>query len=434
MAMRNPTATTALPPAGGPLSSAKEWARGWPAVGGSMLGLVAGMNTFTVTSGFFVKPLGAEFGWSRGQIALSGTAIFLCSCAVPVSGAIADRFGARVLVAIGSAGFAACYLAFAGMTGEIWQYLSVLAVVGLVCGPATVPPVLLRPVAIIFDRSRGLAMAVMMSGFPLLSFVLLPTLQSVIATRGWRVGFLCLAPLALALGAASWLLLASMDARTTGDAVHLASKAKPALPIPGVSLRQAVGDIRFWLLALAMVAVNFSVGIFLTTLQPMLSDRGLDGRTGAFLGVWLGATTIVGRMSFGALLDCFWPPLIGCIALAAPLFGLLIFRKAGSELMPLAASIALVALAYGAENDLLALLTSRYFGLRAFGAVLGALSVFFGLAFAFGTVLAGVLFDRFGNYDYVLLAGAGLSGIAAAAVLASGLARRPAGAHSGATY
>jgi MFS family permease len=406
------------------IGPAQEWARGWPAVGGAMLGIAAGMNMFFVTSGFFVKPLVAEFGWSRGQVALFAVTTFICGLLVPVTGAIADRYGSRILVAVGSLMFAACYLAFAGMTGAYWQYLVILAIIGLVCGPATVPFVFLRPVAVAFDRSRGFAMAVAMSGFPLLSFALLPALQYVISTQGWRVGFLCLAPLALALGAASWLLLARAYDPHRPVAGTVSADRPRATDAPGLSLRQVLVDPRFWLLALAMVAVNVPVGIFVTTLQPMLSDRGVDGRTAAFLGAWQGAVTVVARISFGALVDRFWPPLIGAIALGAPLFGLLIFIGAGSQVAPLAAAIALVAVAFGAESDLLAYFTSRYFGLRAFGAVLGALGVFYGLSVSLGSIIAGFMFDRFGTYQHVLIGGAALSAVAAAAILASGLVGR----------
>ena len=402
--------------------ASREWARGWPAVGGAMLGIAAGMNMFNLIGGFFVKPLSAEFGWSRGQISLSAVAIFICALMAPVSGAIADRYGSRVLVAVGALLFAACYLAFAGMTGAYWQYLAILAVIGLICGPATIPFVFLRPVAATFDSSRGFAMAVAMCGFPLLSFALLPALQFVIATHGWRVGFLCLAPLALALGAGSWLLLARAP-RPRRNAAETLSSERAAV-VPGLSLRQAIIDPRFWLLALAMVAVNFSVGIFITTLQPMLTDRGLDGRTAALLGVWQGVVTVVARVSFGALVDRFWPPLVGGVALGAPLIGLLIFLGAGPHVMLLGVGIALVTIAFGAEADLLAYFAARYFGVRALGAVLGALSIFYGVSFSVGSVIGGFVFDRLGSYQYVLIAGAALSGLAAAAIFTSGLVRR----------
>jgi len=408
------------PPPGHPQTLAQagsggEWAHGWRAVGGSMLGIAAGLNMFIVISGFFVKPLIAAFGWSRGQVALSAGAILVCSLLVPLAGALADRYGPRILVAAGSMIFAGCYLAFASMTGAYWQYLAILAVIGLVCGPATMPFVFLRPVIQAFDRGRGFALAVAMTGFPLLSFALLPALQYVIATHGWRVGFLCLAPLSLTLGMGSWLLLADTPkSHDRGLALPAEKGADPPVR-PAALLRQAMRDPRFWLLALAMVAVNFSVGIFMTTLQPMLSDRGIDGRTAALLGVWQGVVTVVARVSFGALIDRFWPPLIAALALGAPLFGLLIFLGGGSDLAILAGGIALVAVAFGAESDLLAFFSSRYFGLRAFGTVTGALALFYGVSFSLGTVIAGFAFDRFGDYRYVLLA----------AVLVSGLIRRP---------
>lgn len=400
-----------------PGAAAREWARGWPAVGGAMLGMASGMSMFIVVSGFFVKPLTTAFGWSRGEVALSAGAVFICSLLLPFAGVLADRFGARRLGLLGAATFAGCYLAFASMSGPLWQYLAILAVIGLVSGPATMPFVFARPVAVAFDRSRGLALGVAMTGFPLLSFALLPTLQHVIATYGWRPAFLGLAPLSLLLGVGSWLLFGRAPK-------PLATAAEPAGdPEPNVSLREATADPRFWLLALSMAAVNFSVGIFMTTLQPMLSDRGVDGRTAALLGAWQGVATLLGRVCVGALADRLWPPMVGAVALGAPALGLVIFLGAGSELVPIAVGIGLVVFAFGAETDLMGFFSARYFGLRAFAAVAGALAVFAGLTLSAGSMIAGFMFDRFGDYQHVLQIGAALSAVAAASILASGLVR-----------
>src|SRR3984957_21311419 len=57
----------------------------------------------------------------------------------------------------------------------------------------------------------------------------------------------------------------------------------------------------------------------------------------------------------------------------------------------------------GAEADIIAYLTSRYFGLRSFGVIYGFLFATFTLAGAVGPVLMGVGFDRLGSYRAPLL-------------------------------
>jgi MFS family permease len=79
----------------------------------------------------------------------------------------------------------------------------------------------------------------------------------------------------------------------------------------------------------------------------------------------------------------------------------LLWAGAGGGLTLLAAF--LVGLGMGAEADIIAYLTSRYFGLRSFGLIYGFLFAAFTLAGALGPVLMGVGFDHLGSYRAPLL-------------------------------
>lgn len=92
----------------------------------------------------------------------------------------------------------------------------------------------------------------------------------------------------------------------------------------------------------------------------------------------------------------------------------------------MAAGIGLVALAQGAEGDLLAYYTAHFFGLRAFGAIFGVLGMILGVSVAAGGIAGGFMFDVLGNYNAVLIAGSALSLVAAAAVLSTGFVGPPA--------
>ena len=58
----------------------------------------------------------------------------------------------------------------------------------------------------------------------------------------------------------------------------------------------------------------------------------------------------------------------------------------------------LIGLAYGAELDVFAYLTTRYFGLRNFGSLFGGILFSLSLGAGLGPVLASHIFDTFGNY------------------------------------
>jgi MFS family permease len=66
----------------------------------------------------------------------------------------------------------------------------------------------------------------------------------------------------------------------------------------------------------------------------------------------------------------------------------------------------LVGLGLGAEVDMLAFLSSRYFGQRAFGQLYGYFFMCFSFGGATGRSLDGILFDRAGSYAPVLIVAA----------------------------
>jgi MFS family permease len=63
-------------------------------------------------------------------------------------------------------------------------------------------------------------------------------------------------------------------------------------------------------------------------------------------------------------------------------------------------------MAAGAEVDLLAYLSSRFFGLRNYGVIYGFLLVPFGVGAGVGPILLGHVYDTTGGYRPGLIAGA----------------------------
>ena len=398
------------------MSGMREWRAGWPVLLGAMLGMGAGISLFGNVNGFFVKPLGAEFGWSRGQISLASMAVLGTALAMPAVGMLVDRRGPRLFILLGAILFAAAYAALAVMPGEIWAYYAIIVFIGLAAGPATSPLVVTRPLVSAFSRSRGLALAVGMSGAVAVSAFVLPALQHVIAHYGWRAGYAAMAPLTLALGLAAFFLL-------RGASPAAGASAAPQPGQVGHTLREALSDTRFWLLAVSMICISMAGGAFSSQFQPLLSDLGVPGPTAALLGAWYAASVIVGRLGAGVLLDRLWPPAVGAVALSGPIVGMPLFLTADPSLATLLVGAALVGVSTGAEADMLAFFAARYFGLKRFGAIFGVLGLFFGLSVAAGGILAGFAFDRAGDYRLVLILGGGLAAVSAASLLASGLAR-----------
>jgi MFS family permease len=147
---------------------------------------------------------------------------------------------------------------------------------------------------------------------------------------------------------------------------------------------------------------------------PLLTDRGFTpvAATGIF-GV-MGLATLAGRPFVGLLLDRFFAPRVAAAFFVAPLAGLSLL--VGGSGLESAMGAALLGLALGAEIDLIAFLTTRYLGQRAFGEIYGLLFTAFVLGSSVGQFVADVSFERLGSY-MPSFAGFGVALVAAIVLL-----------------
>ena len=116
----------------------------------------------------------------------------------------------RRVAVIGAVGLPACWVAYSLMSGPIWQYFAInVAVIAL--GVTTTPAIYSRIVATRFQKARGLALAVAISGPPLLGAISAPALDAINRSYGWRVGCLAIAFAIGVIGAIAILLIPPED-------------------------------------------------------------------------------------------------------------------------------------------------------------------------------------------------------------------------------
>ncbi len=376
--------------------TAVEFRRGWPVLVAAALGTAFGASPVPFNSaGPFIKPLADEFGWGRGDIQL---ALFWFTAAVvltvPFIGGLADRIGVRK-VAIGTlALFGVTFAALAFTPASLLGFYLLWALMGALGGGST-PVTWTRAVNAWFVHNRGLALALTLMGTGVTA-AFLPSLATwLIGEFGWRKAFLgiSLLPLAVALPVVVWL---------------------------GASVAQALRDYRFWVIALSILCVAIGVGGSITNFQPLLMDRGFEPQQAARIAGVIGVSVIVGRLLAGVLIDHYWAPLVTLPMLALP--AVACFLLAQSQ-VPAAAAIlsaVLIGLAAGAETDLVAYLTARYFGLANYGRLYGLQYAVFGFASGISPFLFGKVFDVTGSYQPILYFAAVLFVLGAVALLTLG--------------
>lgn len=160
---------------------------GWRVVLAACLGVMAGFGSlFVYTFTVFVKPLGAEFGWSREAVssgfAIGAVTVGLCS---PLLGRWIDRFGPRRIILPCMTVFGCGIASLALLRSGIWQFYVTCFVLGVV-GNGAAHLAYSRSISTWFQRRLGMALAFVMVGSGLGAMILPVVAQSIISRSGWR--------------------------------------------------------------------------------------------------------------------------------------------------------------------------------------------------------------------------------------------------------
>lgn len=381
-----------------------EWRRNWKVVLAAAVGMGL-LSLPTYSMGVFMKPLEEEFGWSRSAIA--GGKLFGAIGGLvmgPLIGLIIDRAGPRRLVLAGSVLVCVLFALLSTVGPGITSWWLVWATLSG-CAMLIKPTTWTAGVSSLFSASRGLALAVALSGTVLAS-TLTPVLgHYLIENFGWRSAYLGLAGIWAILG----LPVIFLFFDSAHDRQRTATAQSGDLPgdvpaLTGVAPRDGLLSVRYFKLATASFLATLISASYVTSLVPILTSTGQSGAVAATVAGVMGLATVVGRLFSGYFSDRINANYIaaGTLLLPAAASVLLISGKG----MLVAATVAslLLGLTLGAKLHFVAYLTTRHFGMRSFGVLFGTISGLFGLATGVGPVMLNYCYDAFGSYDAALIA------------------------------
>ncbi|MEJ7926298.1 MFS transporter [Sphingobium sp. AN641] len=401
-----------------------EFRRGWRILLPSILGCAFCMGTLaTISIGPFVTSLGQDMGWSRTQVQMS--LLFgqgFSSLGVIATGVLLEKFGAR-RVALGGLLATALGLALTSLAQSIAHFYAIMALTALFgagAGAITWSHAVTRA----FDRNRGLALAIVLSGAGLAGVFLPSFLAWVIGGHGWRAGYLALACLPALIAVPAVYIMFHPHERI-GRQVAPASRAASSAP---AAMRGIFARYRFWALLISIFCTYFAISGVMPNFIPALTDKGFSLERAAMAQGAFGASLIVGRLAVGLLVDRFWAPAVGAMFLAPPALGCLLLTWQPGFAAAIVAA-ALIGLATGAELDLLALLTSRYFEPPLFSRVYSWIYAAAASAGAVSPMLFSWMQDLTGSYTVSFYVTAVLFLVGGALLLTMGryLATEPAG-------
>jgi MFS family permease len=393
-------------------AAAAEWRAHWPLVLASMLGFVMiGVANFSL--GPFMASLERAFGWSRSEIT-SGFTIYAVTCVIcqPIVGRMIDRFGPRRIALLGIA-LTGCVLSlFATANGSLTGWLVLWSLYSL-AAQLILTPVWTSAVASEFEAGRGLALAATLSGSAL-SATVIPIISTlVIDTFGWRPAYMILGGgTAALLLVVTWFLFYSRRDRLR----QRESSATPPAET-GMSTREALRAPTFWKMAIA-IFVSFSlVMAFSIHLLPILTSAGLTRDKAALIAGSYGLFGVVGKLTYGVLANRFPGQVVAAAMMALPIGSCALLLMPNPSARICLAAIGLIGASSGAQLQLLVYLTTRHFGMRAYGTIFGFISAALTIASGVGPVLASRLYDISGDYHLLMAAGIPMSVVAGLVML-----------------
>ncbi len=373
---------------------------GWLLVGAVTIALMlCGTTVIVSTFGIFTAHWTKAFGWSQAAMA-SGLSIFLLATivAVPVVGAVVDRWGSRRTAMCGVVAFAATLAAAALFVHSLPTLFAFYVLFGLT-GAFTNPIVYIKAVSQWFDSRRGLALGIAVAGQGLGVAALPPLAEFATEMLGWRGAFhLLAAGLILVVLPLVLLFVRDHPADRGGlSARSLMSAARrPGGDEAGLTLAEAARTSAFWIIMAAFALFGIVNYALTSQFVYLMLHRGAGTLPQiAMLLSLAGAAMIGGRLLFGWLFDRYPIPLVGAAGVLCGTGALVLLLEVNSIGPAAIAMSLLMGVAMGAETDLLSLLVSRYFGRRAISRIYSWHNVSFLIGAAAGPPLFAVLLERF---------------------------------------
>ncbi|CAN5557307.1 MFS transporter [soil metagenome] len=359
------------------MSYVGELRTNWRPLAATTAGLSVGLSLSAYTNGAMAPHFLAEFGWSRSDFVLTGVIALLTFAFLPVYGRLTDLLGVRRIAIIGVIGLPACWVAYSLMSGPIWQYFAInVAIIAL--GVTTTPAIYSRVIVTCFEHARGLALAIAISGPPLLGAIGVPVLDVINREFGWRVGCLAVAGTLAVIGADALVMLPKGD-REGGRA---RGKRKAGVDYTTIG-RSPV----FWILLAGVLLCNLYHTVTTAQLGVMLGDSIGPGEAVALLISVFAVAVIVGRFICGLALDRLPPQVVAAVAMALPGVGCVLIASSLDSVAVLVLAVCCLGAAWGAEGDVIAYLVARRFSLEIYSTVLSLLSAAIGVSSALGAFI-----------------------------------------------
>ena len=346
--------------------------------------------------GLYLEPMTVANGWSRETFGLAmAIQNLLWGVGVPVAGAIADRYGPGLVIAVGTVIYGMGVAGMAVSDSGLALHLTGGLLVGLGVAFTSFSLALAAIARVVSPERRSLALGFGTAAGSLGQVLFSPLSQALISSYGWYdslvlVSFITLImiPLAFTLPGTS---------RAPGEA--------PSDQTMGEALGEAMTHRGYVLLTVGFFVCGFHVAFLTVHFPAYVTDLGLPAHVGAYALSVVGLVNIAGAFMAGIVGQRFSKK----VSLSVIYFGRAVVIAAmlvapASELTIYLFSFAM-GLFWLSTVPLTTGIVAQIFGLKFMATLFGMVFLSHQIGSFLGVWLGGVLYDRTGSYDLMWWAG-----------------------------
>jgi len=439
-------------------TASQEWSKNWMIVLASFVGIGLCLSPLPYYAAITIGPEFVNaFGWDR--VTIQSGFVFMTAgvlIGAPLAGNLTDRFGSRRVLLPSIIALGILTASFGLMNAKPLMFFAIFYATA-VLGAGTLPMTWSKAIVNNFDKNRGLALGIALTGTGVYGFLAPPFIRSIIDNADWRMAYFCVGalpillsfplaffifrdrkeeaalsrresvksmelkdwriPVALILGFFFLIVTALKYAGVVNTALLMfvlllgligweihKEKSETPVDLPGLTVAESIRDYRFWVILFSFLILGACVSGIIANTIFILLDKGYTPQLAssriAGLGL-IGFSVIVGRLIGGFVVDYIWAPLVAFIFMGIPAVGCYIFMQDMSQAHN-SLAIILVGVAAGVEFDLMAFLVSRYLGMKSYGRIYSFIYAAFGLGSGTAPAIFNAIKGEATNYNTVL--------------------------------
>ena len=338
----------------------------------------------------------------------------------PVAGRLADRYGPRWLMPIGTILLGLCLYSLGGVT-TVWQFF-VLAVLGRAISQPLLIGIVPRTLAVnFFLERRNLALAFIGIFRPVNAAINIQAISIIAVNQGWRTAFRYLGILSFILTIPLALVIRrrpeEIGLLPDGARQREEPAALPGQPQPGDGVasttqpsnlgnkpqehpwtaKEALRTRAYWLVATtAFLGTTANTTIGFNIVPYLVEEAGLTTTQAAGV-LSLGTVLSLGNLGWGYLADRITPRWCVLAAMVTSAASVLFLFQVNSVLSAYIFAI-VWGLSSGVSGVLISMMVAQYFGRTNYGSIAGTLRPFEAGGLGLGQSMGAVIYDIAGSY------------------------------------